>query len=202
MVTTQVATRVILSTHLLTSSTTPFKDTEIYPGGTSDGIAISGGKSQSGRTANSGLYFESARYYQEKNFTSVAGEWNSKWGGWNNTLRLTYSYQDEPRTYLGPDPFTEGNLRQVKTFVATDEATWAVGIQNFIAGVQYETNEATNGLGAASAGYYVYYSPEDFMAGGKPAAYGVTFPMDGSNQFLAKMKYNQFSAYVQDQINF
>lgn len=109
------------------SSTTPFKDTEIYPGGTSDGIAISGGKSQSGRTANSGLYFESARYYQEKNFTSVAGEWNSKWGGWNNTLRLTYSYQDEPRTYLGgmfptvdilkdgafymglgPDPFTEG----------------------------------------------------------------------------------------------
>lgn len=203
------------------SSTTPFKDTEIYPGGTSDGIAISGGKSQSGRTANSGLYFESARYYQEKNFTSVAGEWNSKWGGWNNTLRLTYSYQDEPRTYLGgmfptvdilkdgafymglgPDPFTEGNLRQVKTFVATDEATWAVGIQNFIAGVQYETNEATNGFGAASAGYYVYSSPEDFMAGGKPAAYGVTFPMDGSDQFLAKMKYNQFSAYVQDQINF
>lgn len=197
------------------SSTTPFKDTEIYPGGTSDGIAISGGKSQSGRTANSGLYFESARYYQEKNFTSVAGEWNSKWGGWNNTLRLTYSYQDEPRTYLGgmfptvdilkdgafymglgPDPFTEGNLRQVKTFVATDEATWAVGIQNFIAGVQYETNEATNGFGAASAGYYVYSSPEDFMAGGKPAAYGVTFPMDGSDQFLAKMKYNQFSAYV------
>ena len=40
------------------------------------------------------------------------------------------------------------------------------------------------------------------MAGGKPAAYGVTFPMDGSDQFLAKMKYNQFSAYVQDQINF
>ncbi len=96
-----------------------------------------------------------------KNFTSLAGEWNSKWGGVQNVLRLTYSYQDEPRSYVGgifptvdilkdgayymgfgPDPFTEGNLRQVKTFVATDEATWSMGIQNFTAGVQFETNKA------------------------------------------------------------
>ena len=205
------------------SSTTPFKDSEIYPGTPSgfEGVSISGGKSQSGRTANAGLYFESARYYQEKNFTSVAGEWNSKWGGVQNVLRLTYSYQDEPRTYvgglfptvdilkdgayymgLGPDPFTQGNLRQVKTFVATDEASWTMGIQNFTAGVQFETNKAVNGFGAASAGYYVYDSPEAFMAGGAPAAYGVTFPMDSSGQFNATMKYNQFSAYVQDQVNF
>lgn len=154
------------------NSTTPFKDTVIYPGGKSDGVTISGGKYQSGRTANSGLYFESSRYYQEKNFTSLAAEWNSKWGILNNVLRGTYSYQDEPRTYLGgvfptvdilkdgayymgfgPDPFTQGNLRQVKTFVVTDEASWAMGIQNFTAGVQYESNEAVNGFGAASAGY-------------------------------------------------
>lgn len=77
-----------------------------------------------------------------------------------------------------------------------------MGIQNFTAGVQYESNEAVNGFGAASAGYYVYGSPEAFMAGGAPVAYGVTFPMDGSDQFKAKMKYNQFSAYIQDQVNF
>lgn len=199
------------------SSTTPFKDSVIYPGGED----ATGGKSQSGRTANSGLYFESARYYQEKNFTSFAAEWNSKWGGVNNVLRATYSYQDEPRTYVGgmfptvdilkngsyymgfgPDPFTEGNLRQVKTFVATDEATWSMGIQNFTAGLQYETNKATNGFGAASAGYYVFESMDDFMNGKAPRSYGVTFPMDGSSPFQATMKYNQFSAYVQDQVNF
>ena len=199
------------------SSTTPFKDSVIYPGGED----ATGGKSQSGRTANAGLYFESARYYQEKNFTSFAAEWNSKWGGVNNVLRATYSYQDEPRTYVGgmfptvdilkngsyymgfgPDPFTEGNLRQVKTFVATDEATWSMGIQNFTAGLQFETNKATNGFGAASAGYYVFESFDDFMNGKAPRSYGVTFPMDGSGQFLATMKYNQFSAYVQDQVNF
>ena len=199
------------------SSTTPFKDSVIYPGGED----ATGGKSQSGRTANAGLYFESARYYQEKNFTSFAAEWNSKWGGVNNVLRATYSYQDEPRTYVGgmfptvdilkngsyymgfgPDPFTEGNLRQVKTFVATDEASWTMGIQNLTAGLQFETNEATNGFGAASAGYYVFESMDDFMNGKAPRSYGVTFPMDGSSQFQATMKYNQFSAYVQDQVNF
>ena len=203
------------------NSTSPFKDYVIYPGGTSDGVSISGGKNQSGRTANAGLYFESSRYDEVKNFTSLAGEWNSKWGGVQNVLRLTYSYQDEPRSYVGgifptvdilkdgayymgfgPDPFTEGNLRQVKTFVATDEASWTLGIQNFTAGVQFETNKAVNGFGAASAGYYVYDSPEAFMAGGAPSAYGVTFPMDGSGQFNATMKYQQFSAYIQDQVNF
>ena len=203
------------------NSTSPFKDYVIYPGGTSDGVSITGGKSQSGRTANAGLYFESSRYDEVKNFTSLVGEWNSKWGGVQNVLRLTYSYQDEPRSYvggifptvdilkdgayymgLGPDPFTEGNLRQVKTFVATDEASWTMGIQNFTAGVQFETNKAVNGFGAASAGYYVYDSPEAFMAGGAPSAYGVTFPMDGSGQFKATMKYQQFSAYIQDQVNF
>ena len=203
------------------NSTSPFKDYVIYPGGTSDGVSISGGKNQSGRTANAGLYFESSRYDEVKNFTSLAGEWNSKWGGVQNVLRLTYSYQDEPRSYVGgifptvdilkdgayymgfgPDPFTEGNLRQVKTFVATDEASWTMGIQNFTAGVQFETNKAVNGFGAASAGYYVYDSPEAFMAGGVPSAYGVTFPMDGSGQFNATMKYQQFSAYIQDQVNF
>lgn len=203
------------------NSTTPFKDNVIYSGGISDGVTISGGKSNAGRTANSGLYFESARYDTEMNFTSVAAEWNSKWGSVSNVLRGTYSFQDEPRAYvggvfptvdilkdgayymgLGPDPFTEGNLRQVKTYVVTDEASWSLGIQNFTAGLQYESNEATNGFGAASAGYYVYSSPEAFMAGGAPTAYGVTFPMDGSGQFQAKMKYNQFSAYIQDQVNF
>ena len=199
------------------SSTTPFKDSTIYPGG--DGL--SAGKSQSGRTANAGLYFESSRYYQIRDFSSIAGEWNSKWGGVNNALRLTYSYQKEPREWeggnfptvdilkdgavyasFGPDPFTTGNLREVKTFVATDEATYSTGIHNFLAGLQFETNEAVNGFGAASGGYYVYSSLDDFYNDAKPAAYGVTFPMNGEGQFKSKMKYNQLSFYLQDQLNF
>jgi len=190
------------------SSTSPLTTSRIYPGG-------------SGRGTYYALPFESARYYQEQNFTSIAGELNSKFGLVNNTLRLTYSYQDEPRsveggtfptvdiledgnvlTTFGPDPFTSGNLRQVKTFVATDEATWTMGINNFLAGLQFETNDAVNGFMQGGNGYYVFSSWDDFANGAKPAAYGVTTSraLDGS-QFKAKMKYNQFSFYLQDQLN-
>ena len=131
------------------SSTSPLTTSRIYPGG-------------SGRGTYYALPFESARYYQEQNFTSIAGELNSMFGLVNNTLRLTYSYQDEPRsveggvfptvdilqdgnvlTTFGPDPFTAGNLREVKTFVATDEATWTMGINKFLVGLQFETNDAS-----------------------------------------------------------
>ena len=190
------------------SSTSPLTTSKIYPGG-------------SGRGTYYALPFESARYYQEQNFTSIAGELNSKFGIVNNALRLTYSYQDEPRsveggtfptvdiledgnvlTTFGPDPFTAGNLRQVKTFVATDEATWTMGINNFLAGLQFETNDAVNGFMQGGNGYYVFSSWNDFANGAKPAAYGITTSraLDGS-QFKAKMKYNQFSFYLQDQLN-
>ena len=203
------------------SSTSPLANSTIYPGGT-DGSA---GRSSSGRTANTALYFESSRYYQEMNFTTLAGEWNSKWKAKktdiNNTLRFTYSYQDEPRAYeggvfptvdilengscytsFGPDPFTEGNLRQVKTFVVTDEVTFSIGKNNIMAGAQFETNKATNGYAQGANGYYVYSSWDDFVNGNAPSAYAITFAMDGSDQFLAEMKYNQLSFYVQDQVNF
>ncbi|MBQ7419645.1 MAG: TonB-dependent receptor [Prevotella sp.] len=197
------------------ASTSPLTTSRIYPGG-------------NGRGTYYALPFESSRYYQEQNFTSLAGEWNAKWGSVNNTLRMTYSYQDEPRsveggtfptvdildgdlpdgngsvlTTFGPDPFTPGNLRQVKTFVATDEATMTIGIHNLLAGMQFETNSATNGFMQGGNGYYVFPSWSAFVNGDKPSAYGVTTSraLDGS-QFLAKMKYNQFSIYLQDQINF
>lgn len=200
------------------SSTTPFKDNIIYPGSVDDGI--SSGRYNSGRTSNTALYFESARYMQERNFTSLAAEWNSKFNIFNNALRLTYSYQNEPRTYVGgvfptvdilekgavyttfgPDPFTAGNIREVKTFVATDELTFNVGKHNFIAGLQFEHNNALNGFMPAGNSYYVYSSWDDFATNKAPAAFGVTYSAaaDGK-QFEAKMKYQQMSMYMQDQM--
>ena len=199
------------------SSTSPLSHSTIYPGGQDGGA----GRYTSGRTSYTSLYYQNSRYYQVRNFTSVAGEWNSKWGNnLSNTLRLTYSYQDEPREYdgnrfpsvdilengsvltsFGPDLFTEGNLRRVKTFVATDELTYSLGLHRFLAGVQYETNEAVNGYQQAGNGFYVFSSWNDFVTGAKPASYAVTFPRHGLDPYEAKMKYQQFSFYLQDQMN-
>ena len=56
-----------------------------------------------GRTSDYALYFESNRYFQEQNFSSVAAEWNHSFlsGRGNNMLRATYSHQYEPRSFVG-----------------------------------------------------------------------------------------------------
>ncbi|MFR2061837.1 MAG: hypothetical protein ACLS37_08275 [Alistipes sp.] len=102
-----------------------------------------------------------------RDFTSVAAELNSQLfdGRATNTLRFTYSYQNEPREYdgsafptvdilqdgdvyasFGTELFTQGNLRRVSTYVVTDEFNYRAGINNLLVGAQYEHNKATNGF--------------------------------------------------------
>ena len=131
-------------------------------------------------------------------------------------LRATYSFQDEPRSYegkdmptvdilkdgalyasFGPDIFTVGNLAQTKTTVITDELLWSTGIHNFTGGLQFEMTDAINGYMQAGNGYYVYSSMDDFFAGGKPAAFGITHSNSKDlSHFKAKMRYTQYSAYI------
>lgn len=187
-----------------------------------------------GRTSTYAMYFESSRYYQERNFTSLAAELNSRLfeGKANNMLRATWSHQNEPRSFVGanfptvdilenytdtatsttnkavltsfgPDPFTYGNLRDVNTVVVTDEVTWRKGINNFIAGAQYEHNLTKNGYMQGGLGYYVYNSWADFLNEGKPAAFAITHSnRDDLAQVFPSFTYNQLSAYAQDEIDF
>ena len=153
------------------------------------GDKISFNRYSAGRQAPSALYYEAARYYQEQNFTSVAAELNSRIGNGNNMLRVAYSHQFEPRSYVGDffptvdilakdnasgtdthaimttigiDPFTYGNLRDVSTVTATDEFSFNAGIHNFITGAQFEWNRATNGFMQGGAGWYIYDSWDAF----------------------------------------
>lgn len=201
-----------------TSSTSPLYATDIYPGGAD---ASKGAGTVSNSAA---LYFENSRYYKEYNFTSYASEWNSKWldGSLNNVMRMTYSFQDEPRSFegaadfptvdilkggavyarIGPDIFTPGNLAQAKTFVLTDELSYSVGIHNVLAGFQFEYNKATNGFMQAGNGYYIFDSWEGFKNNAHPSAFAITHSNAADySQFNAEMKTQQYSLYVQDQMN-
>lgn len=155
-----------------------------------DGTPISFNRYSAGRQAASALYYEAARYFQEQNFMSVAAELNSRIGKVNNMARVTWSHQDEPRSYVGNffptvdilaqdnaagndthaimttigiDPFTYGNLRDVHTVTATDEVTFNAGIHNLLAGAQFEWNRATNGFMQGGAGWYIYDSWQSFV---------------------------------------
>lgn len=188
-----------------------------------------------GRQSSYALPFESARYFQEQNFISLAAELNSRIAGGraNNMFRVTWSHQDEPRSFVGdlfptvdilstegmaegktanlttfgPDPFTYGNLRDVQTVVATDEMTWASGINNFTAGLQFEWNRTKNGFMQGGAGWYIYDSWESFVAdvtdqSASPVLYMITHPNnDALEQAYPSFDYSQASAYFQDELH-
>ncbi len=150
-----------------------------------------------GSNTNYGMSSLSSRYYAEYKFTSFAAELNSKFGKVNNTLRGTYSFQDQPRSteyndaapvievvmndgqdhfptwaYTG-DIFTYGNLAQTKTTVITDEVNVTLGKHNLFGGIQFEHNFAANGYAQAAAGYYVFEAtPEEAASGNWGAVFG------------------------------
>lgn len=142
-----------------------------------------------GSGSNYGMSSLSSRYYSEYRFTSIAGELNSKFGIVQNTLRGTYSFQDQPRSNeygnqpiievvmndgqdhyptwaLTGDVFTMGNLSQTKNFVLTDEVTLTLGNHHLFGGIQYEHNNAVNGYAQAAAGYYAYEATAEEAAAG------------------------------------
>lgn len=180
-----------------------------------------------GRTSEYALYFESSRYFQEQNFSSIAAEWNHSFlsGRGNNMLRATYSRQFEPRSFVGdlfptvdilesledgtpavytsfgPDPFTYGNLREVSTAVVTDELTYLTGVHNFTFGLQYEFDNTKNGFMQGGAGYYVYNSWNDFVQNANPRAFAITYGNnDNHEQVYPSFNYMQGSAYLQDEM--
>ena len=180
-------------------------------------------RNDGGRTTTFALPFESQYYYSEDNFYSFAAELNSRLldGRLNNLLRGTYSHQNIPRSFygdifpsvdimegdqvltsFGPDPFTYGNLRDVTTMVFTDELTFSAGIHNLLAGVQYEHNRTKNGFMQGGAGQYVYASWDDFKNDATPVSFAITHGNNDSlSQVFPSFDFNQFSLYLQDEMN-
>lgn len=63
-----------------------------------------------GRTNNNNLWFKNSNYFQGANLYSLAAELNSNWGKLSNTLRGTFTYQNDSRSTTSPktDPLKTG----------------------------------------------------------------------------------------------
>ena len=159
-------------------------------------IIYGGNQNSYGDNTDYGMSALSSRYMTEYRFTSVAAELNSKFGKLHNTLRATYSYQDQPRSNeygvdvpvveivmndgqdhypywaLTGDLFTYGNVAKTKTTVITDEVNIMLGKHNLFGGIQYENDWAANGYAQAGAGYYAFQAtPEQVAAGDWPSVF-------------------------------
>jgi len=188
------------------------------------------GNLRSGPTPNAGLPFFNSNYYQAQNLYSGVAELNSNFGSKvTNVARATYSHQNDPRTTdsspfplvdimdgnptggptlgnvlttFGYEPFSYGNLRDVKSYTYSDDLSIALGKHNITLGGQAEFSTTKNGFQRFGTGFYTFRSWDDFVQNRRPAQYTVTYPLtaDGSQAFPS-FKFAQYSAYIQDEFN-
>jgi hypothetical protein len=177
------------------------------------------------RQSMDAMWYKNSGYFQENNFSSLSGEWNSNYldGKLHNALRVTCSFQDEPRSTgndmdfpyvdilkddrpyvsFGTELFSYGNLRQVSTWNVTEELSYYFGKNHFTFGLSYEHNNTKNGFMRFGTGFYVFNSWDDFVNGGNPKVYGITFSnTPGYEQAYPSFQFDQYTLYLQDNIKF
>jgi hypothetical protein len=145
-----------------------------------------------GRTNINSLWFKNSNYFQGANLYSIAGELNSTWGKVSNTLRGTFTYQNDsrttesqtfpfvdilsttgvassaPYTSFGYEPFSFGNIRKVKTYSLIDYVSWTKNKHNWTVGGQFDYNETINGFQRFATSYYVFNTWSDFASALNP----------------------------------
>jgi hypothetical protein len=174
------------------------------------------------RQSMDAMWYKNSGYYQERNFSSLSAELNSIFGDgkYSNTLRATYSFQDEPRSTdgklfpfvdilkdgmpyvsFGTELFSYGNTREVKTITISDDFSWSWGINNLTAGFNYEHDNTVNGYMRFGTSFYVFNSWDDFIGGINPKNFGITFSNSpGYAQAFPTFNFSQISAYIQDEV--
>ncbi len=145
-----------------------------------------------GRTDNNALWFKNSNYFQGANFYSFAAELNSTFGKFSNTLRATYTYQNDsrttesqifpfvdimsstgvtanaPYTSFGYEPFSYGNLRKVEMYSFVDNFSWVTNKHHWTVGVQLDLNETINGFQRFATSYYRFGTWADFASALNP----------------------------------
>jgi hypothetical protein len=154
---------------------------------------LTGYATGAGRNDINAMWFKNSNYFQGANFYSFAAELNSNFGKLSNTLRGTYTYQNDSRespsqifpfvdilkdgtpfTSFGYEPFTFGNLRKVKMYSIVDNLSWNTGKHNWTVGVQADLSETINGFQRFGTSYYTFASWNDFISGVKPLDFALT----------------------------
>ncbi len=187
---------------------------------------LAGYGSGNGRQGNNHLWFENSNYFQEANFYSLAAELNSTFGKFANTFRGTFTHQNDPRssnsavfplvdildgsnaaspgsvlTSFGYEPFTFGNLRDVRTTSFVDYVTFTQGKHNWTVGGQLDISATKNGFQRFGSSYYTFRSWEDFVNGVKPVDFAVTYPLNAElEQAFPRFKFAQYALYAQDEM--
>jgi len=172
--------------------------------------------------------FSNNMYSQQNDVTSVAAELNSRFSDKiTNQILATYSFINDqrgtnsdlfphvdicrgydsdgklinlPATSFGYELFTYKNGVTNKIFNVADNFTYYAGDHKITAGVNYEHMFADNSYIRNGTGYYRFASVEDFVNGNLPLSFCVQYNYDNAPE-TARINYDQFAAYAQDEWN-
>jgi len=145
-----------------------------------------------GRTNINSIWYKNSNYFQGANLYSIAAELNSNLGKVSNTLRGTFTYQNDsrttesqifpfvdilsttgvassaPYTSFGFEPFSFGNVRKVKTYSLIDYFSWIKNKHKWTVGGQIDYSETINGFQRFATSYYVFNTWADFASALNP----------------------------------
>jgi len=179
-----------------------------------------GTRSTFGRIGEKSMTFTNGNYGFLNTVGSITAELNSLWSKSSNKFLFTYTkirdtrnsnsadfpfvdiYKDgDPYMSFGYELFTKDNdvINNVLTF--TDNFNYYLGRHTLTVGVSYDHLYFGNSYKRYGTSYYRYASMEDFMTGGAPTTFGLTYPYGGGDGY-AKLHFGYGAFYLQDEYKF
>jgi hypothetical protein len=176
-------------------------------------------RSNYGRISEYAMAFTNAGYGFENTVYSLTGELNSTFGSrFANKFLTTYtSLRDKrtspsevfpfvdiweggnPYTAFGYELYTYNNDVQNNTFSIIDNFTAYLGDHTVTAGLSYEQMYFGNAYMSFGTGFYRYNSIDAFLNNEKPAAYAITYGLNGNDIPYSELSFGMGAFYVQDE---
>lgn len=173
----------------------------------------------SGRSSAQSVSFKNSWYGFENTVRSITGELNSNFGPKvSNKLLVSYTMVRDKRTsdsdifpfvdiykdgdqYMsfGYELFTYNNDVQNNTLTVVDNLSINLNKHTLTAGISYDYMYFFNAYMREATSYYRYDSMEDFMNGGTPNAFAVTYGFAGNDAPGSELGFGQAALYVQDE---
>ena len=170
------------------------------------------------RMSKSSMSYANSMYAMDNLVHSVSLDLNSRISdNLSNQFLATFSKKDDVRSStsdefpmidilqdnqaylsLGYELFTWNNAVHTTTWNMKDDVTYYAGNHKITAGLGYEFQLADNMYMRNGTGYYRYSSLDDFMTGAAPEIVCLTYGYDGETEPAARVRFNKFSVYAQD----
>ena len=175
-----------------------------------------------GRLSQYAMAFSNSMYSMDNKVNSVTLDLNSRFtNNLSNQFLATFSQLDDirgtnsskfpfidildgsgkimPYISAGYELFTWNNGVHNQVLTIKDDLTYYLGNHKIMGGFSFEYQMADNSYMRNGTGYYRYSSLDDFLTGAAPETVAITYGYDGELNPAARVRFNQYGLYAQDE---